>query len=53
MELCGFTLDQLKNLAAMQGRDKDSMLVKEKELQSRCQQHLEHLVVISWIMQPL
>lgn len=52
-ELHVFTLDQLKNLAAMQGRAKDGVFVKGKELQSRSWQHLEHLVVISCIMQPL
>lgn len=43
----GFALDQLENLAAMQGTAKDSILVKEDELQSRCQKHLKYLVVIS------
>ena len=43
----GFALDQLENLAAMQGTAKDGIFVKEEELQSRCQRHLKYLVVIS------
>lgn len=35
VEIHVFTLDQLKNLAAMQGSTKDRMFVKEKALPSK------------------
>lgn len=43
----GFALDQLKKLAAMWRTAKDSILVKERELQPRCWRRLKHLVEIS------
>lgn len=49
----GFALDQLENLAAMQGTAKDNVFVKHKEVQSGCQRHLKYLVLTSYVMRPL